>query len=116
MAVVDTACDDDFLELVRNSLLSALLAIGPHALFGLVTLSSRIGVWDLQGSVPAVRHVAVASRGGDAGSALLQLSDVLPLEVRMHAGPSRRHCGADIARLRSRAGVPGRRGQVAGGD
>lgn len=48
VAVIDVACDADFLELVRSALLAALLAVGPQALFGIVTVSHRIGIYDTQ--------------------------------------------------------------------
>ena len=39
IAVVDLASSEDFLELVKSSLLAALEAMGPLARFGLVTVS-----------------------------------------------------------------------------
>jgi hypothetical protein len=81
VALVDTACDDAFLETVRSALLAALLAAGPSALFGLATLSHRVGLWDLQGDVPAVRHVPLAARGGADASTALELADALPLDA-----------------------------------
>ncbi len=80
VALVDTACDDAFLETVRSALLAALLAAGPSALFGLATVSHRVGLWDLQGGVPAVRHVPLAAHGADAVTAL-ELADALPLDA-----------------------------------
>ncbi len=111
VAVVDTTCDDDFLELVRNTLLSALLAIGPHALFGLVTISSRVSMWDLQGTVPAVRHVTVAARQSVAdGVTIMPLADALPLEARTRA---RRGLFLLLSAVCHRAGISGGREQVA---
>jgi hypothetical protein len=31
--------------------------VGPDALFGIVTFSNRVGLYDVQGAVPSVRHV-----------------------------------------------------------
>jgi len=75
VALVDTSCDDSFLDLVRTSLHAALLASGPHALFGLATLSGRLQLWDLQAAGPPVaRSVALHH-----ATAAVPLSDVLPL-------------------------------------
>lgn len=81
VALVDTACDGVFLETVRSALLAALLAAGPTALFGLATLSHRVGLWDLQGGVPAVRYVPLAARGGPDAATAVELADALPLEA-----------------------------------
>ena len=81
VALVDAACDDAFLETVRSALLAALLAAGPASLFGLATVSHRVGLWDLQGDVPAVRHVPLAARGGTEAATALELADALPLEA-----------------------------------
>ncbi len=81
VALVDSICDETFLETVRSALLAALLAAGPTALFGLATLSHRVGLWDLQGAVTAVRHVPLAARGGAAAATALELAEALPLEA-----------------------------------
>ena len=43
VALVDTCCSEDFLELVKGALLAALEALPPVALFGLVTFSDKVG-------------------------------------------------------------------------
>jgi hypothetical protein len=39
-----------------------------------------VGLWDLQGGVPAVRHVPLETRGADAVTAL-ELADALSLDA-----------------------------------
>jgi hypothetical protein len=70
---------EDFLELVKSALLAALEALPPAALFGLVTFSHKLGLYDVQGDVPVVKNVAIPP---SADSALpLDLDDVMPLEA-----------------------------------
>jgi hypothetical protein len=52
-------------------------ALVPGALFGLVTFSHKIGLYDVQGPVPLVKNVFIPS---DFESSLsLPLQDVMPL-------------------------------------
>ena len=81
VALVDVSGDEPYLETVRSALLAALLAAGPAALFGLATLSHRVGLWDLQGDVPAVRHVPLAAHAGAGAACALELADALPLHA-----------------------------------
>jgi hypothetical protein len=37
----------------------ARAAIGPGSLFGLVTFSHKIGLYDVQGSIPVVKHIMI---------------------------------------------------------
>lgn len=76
VALVDLAAADDVLELVRSAILAAVEAVGPDALFGIVTFSDRVGLYDIQGAVPSVRHVAVS----EDGPLIMPLEDALPLE------------------------------------
>jgi hypothetical protein len=80
VALVDASCDDSFLDAVRSALGAALLAAGPGALFGLATVSHRLGLWDTQGLAPVVRYVPLASGGGAAPCAL-PLAAALPAEA-----------------------------------
>ena len=89
MAVVDTCTDSACLDATRTALHTALLASGPHALFGLVTVSARVTLWDVRASPPVACHTNVAPlhpRGGAAsaspGRVCVPLSDVMPLEAR----------------------------------
>ncbi|CAI5496509.1 unnamed protein product [Closterium sp. Naga37s-1] len=59
--MVDVSGSEEFLELVKSSLLAALEALSPAALFGLVTFGSKVGLYDLQGPVAAVKSVAIPS-------------------------------------------------------
>ncbi|CAI7906774.1 unnamed protein product, partial [Closterium sp. NIES-53] len=67
IAMVDVSGSEEFLELVKSSLLAALEALSPAALFGLVTFGSKVsvsrkvGLYDLQGPVAAVKSVAIPS-------------------------------------------------------
>lgn len=61
VALVDLAAPEETLELVRSAVLAAIEAVGPDALFGIVTFSNRVGLYDVQGAVPSVRHVAVVA-------------------------------------------------------
>eukprot|EP00958_Prasinococcus_capsulatus_P025539 scaffold4372_cov397-Prasinococcus_capsulatus_cf.AAC.23 len=79
IAVVDLASNEEFLELVKSSLLAALEAMGPLARFGLITVSHKIGLYDVQGKVPVVRHISLNVAAG--GEALVPLEDAMPLSV-----------------------------------
>ncbi|PKA66827.1 Protein transport protein Sec24-like [Apostasia shenzhenica] len=59
VAAVDLASSEDFLELIKSSLLAALEALGPGSLFGLVTFSHKIGLYDVQGPIPVVKNVFI---------------------------------------------------------
>lgn len=48
--------------------------MGPQALFGIVTVSHRIGVFDTQGDTPLVRYLSAADGGP------VDLADAMPLE------------------------------------
>uniref|UniRef100_A0A0D9ZKH9 Sec23/Sec24 helical domain-containing protein n=1 Tax=Oryza glumipatula TaxID=40148 RepID=A0A0D9ZKH9_9ORYZ len=54
VAAIDLSSSEDFLELVKSALLAALEAIPPGSLFGLLTFSSKIGLYDVQGPIPIV--------------------------------------------------------------
>jgi hypothetical protein len=76
VALIDLAAPEETLELVRSAVLAAIEAVGPDALFGIVTFSNRVGLYDVQGAVPSVRHVAVS----EDGPLIMPLEDALPLE------------------------------------
>ncbi|KAG0567291.1 hypothetical protein KC19_7G124200 [Ceratodon purpureus] len=59
VAAVDLSASEEFLELVKSSLLAALEAINPGALFGLITFSHKIGLYDVQGPIPVVKYVSI---------------------------------------------------------
>jgi hypothetical protein len=75
LALVDTCCDEDFLELAKSGLMAALEALPQGALFGLVTFGSSICLWDVQGRVPVVRRVPLL----EDLQVYTPLADVLPL-------------------------------------
>ncbi|CAI5935295.1 unnamed protein product [Closterium sp. NIES-65] len=85
IAMVDVSGSEEFLELVKSSLLAALEALSPAALFGLVTFGSKVGLYDLQGPVAAVKSVAIPP-----SSSLrlpLALGDLLPLHLTPYSTP-----------------------------
>ncbi|KAL6051129.1 Protein transport protein Sec24B [Balamuthia mandrillaris] len=75
IALVDVSGTPESLELVKSGLLGALKALPPSCLFGLVTFSGRVSVYDLASPVPHVKHVGVRSEG----SCSIGLEEVLPL-------------------------------------
>ncbi|KAK9823450.1 hypothetical protein WJX72_002854 [[Myrmecia] bisecta] len=81
LALVDVACSEEFLELVKSALLAALEAIPPAALFGLVTFSRKVGLYDLQGAAPVALHVALLASSEEDAPTALDLADALPLEA-----------------------------------
>ncbi|XP_034688407.1 protein transport protein Sec24-like At3g07100 [Vitis riparia] len=77
VAAIDLSSSEEFLELIKSSLLAALEALGPGALFGLATFSHKIGLYDVQGPVPVVKNVFVPA---DSDASLpIELEDVMPL-------------------------------------
>ncbi|KAG9440267.1 hypothetical protein H6P81_020432 [Aristolochia fimbriata] len=77
VAAVDLASSEEFLELVKSALLAALEGLGPGSLFGLVTFSHKIGLYDVQGPIPVVKNVFIPP---DTDASLpFELEDVMPL-------------------------------------
>jgi len=65
------------LELVKSALQAALEALSPGSLFGLLTFSSKIGLYDVQGPIPIVKNVFIPP---DSDGALpIDLEDIMPL-------------------------------------
>ena len=57
--------------------LNVFSALGPGSLFGLVTFSHKIGLYDVQGPIPVVKNAFVPP---DADGTLpIELEDVMPL-------------------------------------
>ncbi|KAF0888498.1 hypothetical protein E2562_014730 [Oryza meyeriana var. granulata] len=77
VAAVDLSSSEDFLELVKSALLAALEAISPGSLFGLLTFSSKIGLYDVQGPIPIVKNAFIPP--GSDGTLFVDLEDVMPL-------------------------------------
>ncbi|XP_068656731.1 protein transport protein SEC23 D-like isoform X2 [Aristolochia californica] len=77
VAAVDLASSEEFLELIKSALLAALEALGPGSLFGLVTFSHKIGLYDVQGPIPVVKNVFIPP---DTDASLpFELEDAMPL-------------------------------------
>ena len=75
VALIDTTAPEETLELVRSAVLAAIEAVGPDALFGIVTFADRIGLFDVQAAAPSVRRVGLGKDGGLA----MPLEEALPL-------------------------------------
>ena len=75
VALIDTTAPEETLELVRSAVLAAIEAVGPDALFGIVTFADRIGLYDVQAAAPSVRRVGLGKDGGLA----MPLEEALPL-------------------------------------
>ncbi|KAG6496507.1 hypothetical protein ZIOFF_044374 [Zingiber officinale] len=87
VAAVDLSSSEEFLELVKSALLAALEGNGsleikklpalvPGSLFGLVTFSHKIGLYDVQGPIAVVKNIFIP----DSEDRLpVDLKDVMPL-------------------------------------
>ncbi|KAL6652852.1 hypothetical protein ACP70R_011777 [Stipagrostis hirtigluma subsp. patula] len=77
VAAIDLSSSEEFVELVKSALLAALEALSPGSLFGLLTFSNKIGLYDVQGPIPIVKNVFIPP---DSHGALhVDLEDVMPL-------------------------------------
>ncbi|CAD7704801.1 unnamed protein product [Ostreobium quekettii] len=74
--LVDTCSSDDFLEEIKNALATALEALPPYALFGLLSFDDRVSLYDVKGAVPSQKKIAVL----DSGPLLCPLGDIIPLQ------------------------------------
>ncbi|KAH9322137.1 hypothetical protein KI387_016776, partial [Taxus chinensis] len=77
VAAVDLTASEEFLELVKSALLAALEALAPGSLFGLITFSHKIGLYDVQGPVPVVKHIFIPPDLD--GRVPIELEDAMPL-------------------------------------
>nr|XP_009411948.1 PREDICTED: protein transport protein SEC23-like [Musa acuminata subsp. malaccensis] len=77
VAAVDLSSSEEFLELVKSSLLAALEALVPGSLFGLVTFSHKVGIYDVQGPIAVVKNVFIPP--DSEGRLPVDLEDVMPL-------------------------------------
>uniref|UniRef100_A0A7S0EQM2 Protein transport protein SEC23 n=1 Tax=Hanusia phi TaxID=3032 RepID=A0A7S0EQM2_9CRYP len=74
VAVVDVSGSEDFVEVVKSGILALLEAIPPYVLFGLVTVSDSIGVYDMRSSFPHCLRIPVP----EDGELDVAIADVLP--------------------------------------
>ncbi|XP_058088597.1 protein transport protein SEC23 D [Magnolia sinica] len=77
VAAVDLSSSEEFLELIKSALLAALEALGPGSLFGLVTFSHKIGLYDVQGPIPVVKNIFIPPDLD--GTLPIALEDAMPL-------------------------------------
>ncbi|KAL6005289.1 Protein transport protein S23 D [Asimina triloba] len=78
VAAVDLSSSEEFLELIKSALLAALEALVPGSLFGLVTFSHKIGLYDVQGPIPVVKNIFIPPDMD--GTVPIELEDVMPLQ------------------------------------
>nr|CAB3484460.1 unnamed protein product [Digitaria exilis] len=77
VAAIDLSSSEEFLELVKSALQAALEALPPGSLFGLLTFSNKIGLYDVQGPIPIVKNVFIPP---DSDGALpIDLEDIMPI-------------------------------------
>ncbi|TYJ33187.1 hypothetical protein E1A91_A05G085800v1 [Gossypium mustelinum] len=77
VAAVDLSSSEEFLELTKSALQAALEALAPGSLFGLVTFSHKIGLYDVQRPLLVVKNVFVHQ--DTEGILPIELEDVMPL-------------------------------------
>ncbi|KAI3995544.1 hypothetical protein MKX01_023289 [Papaver californicum] len=81
VAAVDLSSSEEFLELTKSALLAALEALAPGSLFGLATFSHKLGLYDVQGPIPAVKNIFIPPEvvDGEPVTSPIELEDVMPL-------------------------------------
>ena len=77
VAVIDVSGSEELVEVVRAGILALVEALPPSALFGLVTVASTVGVFDLRSALPHCYHVPIAEHEDQEQ---MTISDVLPAE------------------------------------
>ncbi|KAI3798389.1 hypothetical protein L1987_33664 [Smallanthus sonchifolius] len=77
VAAVDLASSEEFIELTKSALLAALEALAPGSLFGLATISHKIGLYDVQGPIPVIKNVFISPDYD--GTLPVELEDAMPL-------------------------------------
>ncbi|AQK86237.1 sec23/sec24 transport family protein [Zea mays] len=75
---LEIAGSEEFLELIKSALLAALEALIPGSLFGLMTFSHKIGLYDVQGPIPLVKNVFIPPDLEEDGLPVA-LEDAMPL-------------------------------------
>ncbi|KAK3249379.1 hypothetical protein CYMTET_41189, partial [Cymbomonas tetramitiformis] len=79
IALVDLSGGEEFLELVKSALLAALEALPSVTLFGLVTFSHKLGLYDVQGSIPVVKSVPIPT-SSTRPEDLVELAEAMSLD------------------------------------
>lgn len=75
LAIVDLTGTTEALETIKTGLAAVIQALPPSSLFGLVTFSERIGVYDLRSPIPHIKHIAIH----ESGECTLGLEELVPL-------------------------------------
>ena len=76
VAVVDVSGSEDFVEVVKSGILALLEALPPYVLFGLITVSDSIGVYDMRSSFPHCFQIPVP----EDGELDVAIADILPAD------------------------------------
>jgi hypothetical protein len=115
LALVDERGGDWYLQAVTASLTAIARALPAETRFGLLTLSDRLGVWDLQSSLPHVRYCPILSkstptRAADAeewaGVSLSDLCSLSELTCELGEIPSDSEGSSESVLLSTLANIP----------
>jgi hypothetical protein len=79
VAVVDVSGSEELVEVARAGILALIEALPPSALFGLVTVSSTVGVFDLRSSFPHCYNIPIPAEG----EMTTGIMDVLPADCML---------------------------------
>jgi len=79
VAVVDVSGSEELVEVARAGILALIEALPPSALFGLVTVSSTVGVFDMRSAFPHCYNIPIP----DEGEMPTGVMDVLPADCMM---------------------------------
>jgi hypothetical protein len=79
VAVVDVSGSEELIEVARAGILALIEALPPSALFGLVTVSSTVGVYDLRSAFPHCYNIPIPSEG----EMQTGIVDVLPADCML---------------------------------
>ncbi|KAJ7538391.1 hypothetical protein O6H91_11G046100 [Diphasiastrum complanatum] len=99
IAAVDLSASEEFLELVKSALLAALEAIDAGALFGLMTFSHKMGLYDVQGPIPVVKHIIIPADVNE--KIAVNLENVMPAQSFLApVATNREHIAAALETLK----------------
>lgn len=82
--VVDVSAGSHTLEMIKSALLAALEALSPSVWVGLVTVSGRVGLYDLKCATPCVHYAHIRSSLAASASGAASLDDS-PLNLSLSA-------------------------------
>ena len=79
VAVVDVSGSEELVEVARAGILALIEALPPSALFGLVTVASTVGVFDMRSPFPHCYNIPIPAEGEMPTGVM----DVLPAECML---------------------------------